>query len=54
MAKQSQTDQVRMYIALIQEERRKIDEALEAITEYADRLREVTSEARDRLMIERK
>lgn len=53
-AKQSQTDMVRMYIALIQEERHKLDEALEAIADYAERLHVVTTEARERLMIEKK
>jgi Asp-tRNA(Asn)/Glu-tRNA(Gln) amidotransferase C subunit len=52
--RQSQTDLVRTYINLIQEERRKIDEALESIAEYAEALHEVTTEARERLMIERK
>jgi hypothetical protein len=53
-AKQSQTDLVRTYIGLIQEERRKLDEALEAIAYYAEKLHAVTTEARERLMIERK
>jgi len=43
-----------MYIALIQEERHKLDEALEAIADYANKLHEITVEARERLMIERK
>jgi Asp-tRNA(Asn)/Glu-tRNA(Gln) amidotransferase C subunit len=51
---QSQTDLVRMYIGLIQEERRKLDESLEAIADYAEKLHAITTEARERLMIERK
>jgi hypothetical protein len=43
-----------MYIGLIQEERRKLDECLEAIADYAEKLRSITIEARERLMIERK
>ena len=53
-AKQTQTDLVRMYIGLIQEERRKLDDALESIADYAEKLHAVTTEARERLMIERK
>jgi Asp-tRNA(Asn)/Glu-tRNA(Gln) amidotransferase C subunit len=39
---------------LIQEERRKLDDALEAIADYAEKLHAITTEARERLMIERR
>jgi hypothetical protein len=51
MAKQqSQTDLVRMYIALIQEERKKLEDSLEAIAEYAERLRQASLDAQQRLI----
>jgi hypothetical protein len=49
-AKQTQTDTVRTYIELIQVERGKIADALEAIAEYADKLRLATTEAQQRLI----
>jgi len=39
-----------MYIELIQEERRKIEESLEAIRDYAEKLTAVSGEARQRLI----
>jgi hypothetical protein len=48
--KQTQTDMVRMYIELIQDERRKLEESLEAIAEYADKLRAASTEAQQRLI----
>jgi len=51
VAKQmSQTDTVRMYIELIQEEKKKIEDALEAIREYAEKLASVSGEAQQRLI----
>jgi hypothetical protein len=49
-AKQTQTDTVRMYIELIQEERHKIADALEAISEYSHKLHLATAEAQQRLI----
>ena len=49
-AKQTQTDTVRMYIELIQEERHKISEALEAISDYSHKLHLATLEAQQRLI----
>jgi hypothetical protein len=49
-AKQTQTDNVRMYIELIQEERHKISEALEAISEYSHKLHLATAEPQQRLI----
>lgn len=40
-----QTDRIRMYIDLIQLEKQKLQEALEAIEEYAERLREAAGSA---------
>jgi hypothetical protein len=49
-AKQTQTDTVRVYIELIQGERHKISDALEAIAEYAEKLQSATLEAQQRLI----
>ena len=49
-AKQTQTDTVRMYIELIQDERRKISDALEAISDYSHKLHLATLEAQQRLI----
>jgi hypothetical protein len=49
-AKQTQTDTVRMYIELIQEERHKISDALEAIADYSHKLHLATTEAQQRLI----
>jgi hypothetical protein len=46
----SQTETVRMYIELIQEERWKIEQALEAIREYAEKLASASGEAQQRLI----
>jgi hypothetical protein len=49
-AKQTQTDTVRTYIELIQVERQKISDALEAIAEYSHKLHLATLEAQQRLI----
>jgi hypothetical protein len=49
-AKQTQTDTVRMYIELIQDERQKISDALEAISDYSHKLHLATLEAQQRLI----
>ena len=46
----SQTDTVRYYVELIQEEKRKIEEALEAIREYAEKLSSAATDAQQRLI----
>jgi hypothetical protein len=46
----SQADTVRHYIELIQNEKRKIEESLAAIREYADKLSEASGEAEQRLI----
>ena len=46
----SQTDTVRHYIELIQEEKQKIEQALEAIREYAQKLSAASGEAQQRLI----
>jgi hypothetical protein len=49
-AKQTQTDTVRTLIELIQDERQKISEALEAISDYSHKLHLATLEAQQRLI----
>jgi hypothetical protein len=49
-AKQTQTDTIRQYLELIQEERHKIAEALEAISDYSHKLHLATLEAQQRLI----
>lgn len=46
----SQTDTVRYYIELIQREKVKVEESLEAIREYADKLSAAAGEAQQRLI----
>jgi hypothetical protein len=46
----SQTDTVRYYIELIQDEKRKVEESLAAIREYADKLSAAASEAQQKLI----
>jgi hypothetical protein len=48
--KQTQTDIVRTLIELIEDERRKISDALEAIAEYSHKLHLATTEAQQRLI----
>ena len=48
--RQTQTDTVRMYVELIQEEKRKLEECLEAIGDYAEKLRVAVGEAQQRLI----
>jgi hypothetical protein len=46
----SQTDTVRMYIEMIQGEKQKIEDALEAIRDYAEKLAAASGEAQQRLI----
>ena len=47
---QSHPDLVKHYTDMIMDERRKIEEALAAISEYAEQLRRVTTDAERRLL----
>jgi hypothetical protein len=46
----TQTDQVRQLIQLIEAEKVKLEESLEAISEYAERLRVAAADATQRLI----